>query len=147
MMGKLVSALFIFFVSVTALAMDVQTLTIGEAQVTVEVARTSAELQKGLMYRKSLDPDKGMLFVFPEQRTLSFWMKNTFIPLDIGFFNEDRVLVDIQSMDPVVSEMQKDIPSYESRKPARYALEVNRGWFKKHKIKLGQRFELSKKNP
>lgn len=122
-------------------------LRIGKIKLIVEVARTREELAKGLMFRKELAENAGMLFIFEEQTTLNFWMKNTFIPLDIGFFDKDRRLVDIQSMDAVKSEMQTDIPSVESRKPARYALEVNRGWFARHKIKLGQKFELIEKKP
>lgn len=69
-------------------------------------------------------------------------MKNTFIPLSIGFFNSKKVLVDIQDMEPAKSEMDQNPKSYLSRSPAQYALEVNQGWFQKNKIKLGDRFEL-----
>jgi uncharacterized protein len=124
-----------------------ENLKLGPVSLKVEVARTEAELQTGLMYRKTLGAAEGMLFVFPQERQLNFWMKNTFIPLDIGFFDKNRRLVDIQSMEPVKSEMQTNIPSVESRKPATYALEVNRGWFSQHKIKLGQKFELIPAKP
>jgi uncharacterized protein len=122
-------------------------LKIGKVKIKVEVARTQEQLSKGLMYRQELPAEEGMLFIFDRQERLSFWMKNTFIALDIGFFDKNRRLVDIQSMQPVKSEMQTDIPSVESRKPATYALEVNRGWFARHKIKLGQKFELIERKP
>lgn len=83
-----------------------------------------------------------MLFIFDREQTLSFWMKNTFIPLSIGFFDDSKRLVDIQDMSPASSLMQAKFPSYASRKPAKYALEVNQGWFSRHNIGLGTTFKL-----
>ena len=109
--------------------------------INVEVARTNAQLSQGLMYRTHMGENDGMIFVFPDVATRSFWMKNTFLPLSIGFFDDEKILVDIQDMAPVKSEMETMPPSYVSAKPARYALEMNQGWFKKNGVKVGAKFE------
>ena len=116
---------------------------VGKSKVVVEIAETDSERSLGLMHRKSLAAGYGMLFIFETEKPLNFWMKNTFIPLSIGFFDKNKVLVDIQDMKPVVSSTQTDIPSYESKKPAQYALEVNKGWFKKNKVKIGDRLKIN----
>lgn len=88
-----------------------------------------------------------MLFVYDKQQVLSFWMKNTFIPLSIGFFDRNKKLVDIQDMEPMKSIMQEPQISYQSKFPAKYALEMNKGWFKKNQIKLGTRFKFVSSGP
>ena len=85
------------------------------------------------MHRKDLPSDQGMLFVYFRETELSFWMKNTYIPLSVAFINSDGVIVDIQHMEPETTT------SHKSKKPALYALETNKGWFKKHGIKEGDR--------
>jgi uncharacterized membrane protein (UPF0127 family) len=117
---------------------------VGGRPLSVEVAQTPDQLEQGLMFRKSLDRNEGMLFIFDTERELAFWMKNTFIPLSIGFFDKDKKLVDVQEMEPVGSIMDLSIPRYVSRKPAMYALEVNRGWFLKNGLKPGARFSFVK---
>ncbi len=97
----------------------------------VEVAVTPEEREIGLMYREFLPENNGMLFIFEQESRLSFWMKNTFIPLSIAFINSDGIIVDIQQMEPMTTK------SHISRFPAKYALEVNKGWFKKHRIAVG----------
>lgn len=119
-----------------------KTLILGKQKLLVELADTPEKSAQGLMFRKSLPDGTGMLFVFADEQTRTFWMKNTFIALDIGFFNKKRELIDIQQMEPVASEMQKEVPTYTSRGPAQYALEVPKGWFSKHKIGLKERFSL-----
>ena len=84
------------------------------------------------MYRNSLPKDEGMLFIFDEERTLSFWMKNTYIDLAIAYFDKNQKIVDIQEMKATNSLMLEEPPSYPSAKPALYALEMNSGWFKKN---------------
>lgn len=112
---------------------------VGKTTLEVEIANDEPKRNHGLMFRHELADGKGMLFIFDDERPRAFWMKNTFIPLSIGFFNQKSALVDIQDMDAVKSEMQTDIPQYQSRKSARFALEVPRGWFQRAKIKLGDR--------
>jgi uncharacterized protein len=110
----------------------------GEVRVWVEVADDPAEQAKGLMYRKTLGENRGMLFVYPEERELSFWMKNTLIPLSIAFIDSKRRIIDIQDMKPLDDRP----PHYVSSEPAQYALEVNRGFFEKRGVKVGDRVEL-----
>lgn len=95
----------------------------------VEVAGTPADRECGLAHRKSLPAGCGMLFVFPTSRPLVFWMKNTFIPLSIAFLDEKGVIVGIEKMNPLQVGKR-----YRSPCPARYALEVNQGWFETHGI-------------
>jgi uncharacterized membrane protein (UPF0127 family) len=102
----------------------------------VELAVTPEQRQKGLMYRKSLPENEGMLFVFPEEAIQNFWMKNTYIPLDVAFFDKDGYLIEYQSMEPN-SEI-----IHQSSEPAKYALEMNQGWFKKQNIKRYSKLKL-----
>lgn len=95
----------------------------------LEIANTPSTRATGLMYRTKLGEDEGMLFVFPRPDYLSFWMKNTLIPLSIGYFSEDMRLLESFDMKPNQTD-----EVYNARKPAMYALEVNQGWFAKHKI-------------
>ena len=104
----------------------------------VEVADDLAEQAKGLMDRTALGEKRGMLFVYPEEQALSFWMKNTLIPLSIAFIDSQRRIIDIQAMKPLDDEP----PHYVSAEPAQYALEVNRGFFKQRGVKIGDRVEL-----
>ena len=117
-------------------------LKIGDKTLYVEIADTQEKRSQGLMYRKKLPSNAGMLFIFDKESIQNFWMKNTFIDLTIGFFDKSRVLIDMQDMDGVKSILQKDIPRASSKFPAKFALEVNKGWFKKNGIKLGQKFSL-----
>ncbi len=128
---------FIFLQSSFAVNFKKAQIKLGSQKITVEIADTDPKRSQGLMNRKSLNKNEGMLFIFPRSNYRSFWMKNTFIPLSIGYFDSSKKLVEIHQMEPVTSVMQVQIPRYDSRKPAQYALEMNRGWFKKNKIKLG----------
>ncbi len=106
-------------------------LTIGEAVVYVDVARTDAARQQGLMYRESMPQDEGMVFVYPDQRYLSFYMKNTLIALSIAYIDQKGVIRQILDMQPL------DESSHEAIVPVQYALEVNQGWFQKNSVKVG----------
>jgi uncharacterized protein len=90
------------------------------------------------MYRTTLGENRGMLFVFPDERERSFWMKDTLIPLSVAFIDSERRIIDIQDMKPLDDEP----PSYVSAEPAQYALEVNQGFFEKRSVKVGDRVEL-----
>lgn len=108
---------------------------------TVEIAKTQAQHERGLMFRKSLPENEGMLFIFDDEDFRYFWMKNTYIDLSIGYFDKDKTLVDIQEM-RATSVMEARPPSYPSAKPAKYALEMTKAWFAKNKVKPGQKFEF-----
>ena len=120
--------------------LSLRSLKIGSHVIRVEVADTPETRQRGLMYRESLPKDQGMLFVFPSERPLTFWMKNTTIPLSIGFFNAQRQLLNVHEMEPE-SVVVRSLRSYESSGPAQYALEMNKGWFSRNKISKGTTFE------
>jgi uncharacterized membrane protein (UPF0127 family) len=79
--------------------------------------------------------NQGMLFVFQKKQPLSFWMRNTKIPLDIAFLADDGTIFQIEPMQPL------DEGHHVSREPARFALEVNQGWFSRHQIRVGDRVE------
>jgi uncharacterized membrane protein (UPF0127 family) len=106
-------------------------LTIKGKTIKGEVARTGKEKERGLMFRERLGKDEGMLFVYEREEMLSFWMKNTRLPLSIAFIDKDGRIVDIQDMEPFSPE------THVSAYPAKYALEMNRGWFKREGIKVG----------
>jgi uncharacterized membrane protein (UPF0127 family) len=125
----------------TALLFSKHKIQIGSKTVRVELADTKEKAAQGLMYRKSINLDEGMLFIFPDEQVRSFWMKNTFIDLSIGFFDKKKILIDIQEMKAAQSEMVVDLPSYISKKPAQFALEMNKEWFKKNKIAVGAKFK------
>lgn len=121
---------------------ELRTVTIDsgseEVEVRVEIADSPAEQAKGLMDRTALAEDRGMLFVFPDEEVRSFWMKNTLIPLSIAYMDSEGRIVDIQDMKPLDDEE----PHYVSAEPARYALEVNKGYFEEHGVEVGDRAEL-----
>jgi len=107
------------------------TLRVGHQRVRAEVAATRAARQRGLMHRDHLPDDGGMLFVFADERPRSFWMKDTSIPLSIAFARSDGTILRIADMEP---RSERAVPSIA---PARYALEMNRGWFARHGIVEG----------
>jgi uncharacterized membrane protein (UPF0127 family) len=106
-------------------------LTIKGKKIRVEVARTEDEKARGLMFRDKLGADEGMLFVYEKEEFLTFWMKNTPLPLSIAFIDQKGRIVDIQDMEPF------SLRTHTSARPARYALEMNRNWFQKNGIKVG----------
>ncbi len=108
----------------------------GHARVSVELAIDQATQAKGLMFRKSMPEDQGMLFVFDRPKQMSFWMRNTHLPLDIGFFTPDGVLREVYPLYPHDENSRKSI-----RSDLLYALEVNQGWFKRHGVKPGDKFD------
>lgn len=103
----------------------------------VEIADNDAQRAIGLMCRESLPDGSGMLFIFNEERELSFWMKNTKMPLSIGYFDKNQKLIDIHDMEPM------NAAPVTSSKPAKFALEVNKGWYNKNKIKPGCSFQIT----
>ena len=97
----------------------------------LEVPQNDGEFRLGLMFRESLEQDRGMLFIFENTDQHSFHMKNTFIPLDIAFINEEGIIESIKELDPM-----NPIPVYPDGE-IRYAIEVNRGWFAENSIEVG----------
>ncbi len=110
----------------------------ADVRVRVEVADDMNEMAKGLMGRTALAEDAGMLFVYPEERELSFWMRDTLIPLSIAFMDGEGRIVDLQDMEA----LDDTPPHYTSAEPARYALEVNKGFFDERGVEVGDRARL-----
>jgi uncharacterized membrane protein (UPF0127 family) len=102
-----------------------------QVPISVEIARTSEEQAKGLMHRKKLPDGKGMIFVYDRDQQLSFWMKNTLIPLSIAFIASDGRIIEIRDMQPL------DLSSIQSSRSVRYALETPQGWFTRAGIQPG----------
>jgi hypothetical protein len=104
---------------------------------TAEVAADRAGHMCGLAFRNGLPADRGMLFAYAQEQIIGFWMKNTFIHLTIAFLDGDGRILEIHDMDP-----RDPGRRYISRLPARYALEVNQGWFADNGIEVGDRIEF-----
>ncbi|HSU66272.1 MAG TPA: DUF192 domain-containing protein [Tepidisphaeraceae bacterium] len=109
---------------------------IGNETFQIEVAKSDAEQEKGLMKRDSMPDDHGMIFVFKTQRVLSFWMKDTRFPLDIVFVDSGGKVVSIKQMKAY------DESNTSSDEPARYAIELNKGAAKRCGVKTGDVLEI-----
>jgi hypothetical protein len=112
------------------------TLSINGRPLIVEVARNEAQREKGLMFRDKLGWNEGMLFVFDNDEYLSFWMKNTSIPLSIAFLDKNGKVTDIFDMEPY------SLIPVRSSVPCRYAIEVKRNYFTSCNLKVGDTVDL-----
>lgn len=113
--------------------MDLQRVQIGAGmyQIDAQVAATPLEQQIGLMFRKEMPQQEGMLFVFKQPSTQCFWMKNTLLPLTAAFVADDGRIVNLVDMKP------QTLDSHCSEEPVRFVLEMNQGWFAKKNIRKG----------
>ena len=100
----------------------------------VEIAKTIEERRIGLMYKKKLLNNEGMLFIFPREKIIQLWMKNTYIPLDVIFISDNKVIVDIKKN---MKELSETI--VKSKVKSRYALEFNAGLINKLDIEIGDK--------
>jgi hypothetical protein len=125
--------LLMFPMAAFAAAGDLPTtvLTIGGHKLTAEVVVTPEQRAVGLMNRFSLRPDHGMLFVFERAEPQGFWMRNTFIPLSIAFVADNGRIVNIEDMKPQTED------THWSKGPARFAIEMKKGWFAERGIGPG----------
>jgi uncharacterized membrane protein (UPF0127 family) len=98
-----------------------------------EIGANPSERERGLMFREKLGPNQGMAFLFDQLAIHCMWMKNTYLPLSVAFLSEDGTILNIADMKPRTED------SHCAEKPARYALEMNLGWFAKRGIKAGAR--------
>lgn len=122
-------------VATTAQPAEPLRLQLGGHQLQAEYADTFLQRQRGLMGRSELASDSGMLFRFDEVRRHCLWMKDTPLPLSAAFFDEDGVLVDVIDLEPFNTEIRC------SKRPARYALEMDQGWFAERGVGRGTRLE------
>lgn len=116
-------------------------LAIGFYRIEAEVMADPGSRARGLMGRRSLAPQQGMLFVFPSQARHCMWMKNTLVPLSVAFLDETGTIINIEDMQPESED------NHCAAGAARYALEVNRGWFAGKGIRAGARVAGLEKSP
>jgi uncharacterized membrane protein (UPF0127 family) len=127
---------FLFALAAGAAAaqgLPVAQLQAGMHLIRAEVAADNGARMTGLMHRPSMPANAGMLFVFDELAPHCMWMKNTLIPLSVAFLDEQGAIINVEDMRPETED------SHCARRPARYALEMNRGWFAARGIKPGSR--------
>lgn len=138
--SKWVILLFLLFTYPFAHGQSLQKipLYINEKEIWVDVARSPEERARGLMGRRHLGRDEGMLFVFEKEDYHGFWMKNTLIPLSIAFIDREGRIVGITDMKPLTLE------SHLPPRPVLYALEMNQGWFTANKVRVGDIVRFSK---
>lgn len=114
-------------------AMPVIEMTAGFHRIEAEVAATDQNRQLGLMNRKAMPTQHGMLFVFNHDNTHCMWMRNTWLPLSVAFIDASGTIINIEDMQPQTED------NHCARRPARYALEMNLGWFAQRGIKAGMK--------
>lgn len=110
---------------------------IDRVEVKMQLAVRPLEMQQGLMHRPLLGDDEAMIFVYPQPAKMSFWMRNTLIPLDIGYFDSEGVLREIHPMHPLDESQTPSISD-----AIQFAVETNQGWYRAHGIKPGARLDL-----
>ena len=122
-------------------AMPVVELSAGFHRIEAEVAANQPARMQGLMQRRSLGPNQGMLFVFPFRDRHCMWMRNTLIPLSVAFLDEAGRIINIADMQP------RSEANHCAAAPARFALEMNQGWFASRGLRPGQKIGGTEKAP
>jgi uncharacterized membrane protein (UPF0127 family) len=117
-------------------ALPVLTLRSGDVSLEAELAATPETMERGLMFRDSLPDGKGMLFAYPSDRRMSFWMKNTKVALSIAFLSADGRILEIRDME------SESLEAIHSSRSARFALEAPKGWFDRVGLAPGDRFDI-----
>jgi uncharacterized protein len=141
-MKKLFLLLAVMFCATARAELPAVQLTVGMHLIRAEVADSMGTRMEGLMHRKSMPQGSGMVFVFEENAAHCMWMKNTLIPLSVAFVDEAGEIINIADMKPQTEE------SHCATRPARYALEMNKGWFAQRGIKPGAKLRgLEKISP
>ena len=123
--------LSMFFSAAAHAELPVVQLSTGMHLIRAELADSMGTRMEGLMHRKSMAEGSGMVFVFDENAPHCMWMKNTLIPLSVAFIDESGAIINIADMQPHSEQ------SHCASRPARYALEMNKGWFAQRGIKAG----------
>ena len=136
---RIILILFLFWIPVThSQSLLKIPLYINNREISVEVAKTTEEREHGLMGRKDLGKDEGMLFIFETEGRYGFWMKDTYVPLSIAFIDKEGRIVRITDMKP------RTLESHIPPQPILYALEMKKGWFSNNGIKVGDTVRFSK---
>lgn len=135
------SGIWLLMAVVTARAEAILELGVGMHRIEAEVAATQETRMVGLMNRRMMLPQRGMLFVFPEQGQHCMWMRNTYLPLSVAFLDERGRIINIEDMQPQTEN------NHCAAKPARYALEMNLGWFKSRGVGAGTQIAGMDKAP
>jgi len=117
---------------------DYFAIKVGAQTVQMELAVGMGEMQHGLMGRRDLKPDQGMIFVYDKPQRQSFWMRDTPTPLDVGFFDANGVLAEIYPMYPF-----DETPVKSRSEDLKFALEMNQGWFSAHGVKPGAKLDMT----
>ena len=136
----MINLFFLFLLSFpaqTSVDKQCSSIYIEKENLCVELAISQREKSKGLMYRKDLSDSDGMLFIWKNADKRCMWMKNTYIPLDLGFFREDMTLIEVRSLSP------RSLTSVCSSEPAKYAIELPKGWFSSNNIKNNSKLALN----
>ncbi len=128
---RLLAILLSTFALAAHAELPVVELSAGMHRIRAELAQTFSDRMRGLMHREKLAPNSGMLFVFDAPEVQCMWMKNTLVPLSVAFLDETATIINIEDMQPQTEN------SHCSKRPARYALEMERGWFAERGIKPG----------
>mgnify|MGYP000185020327 CR=1 FL=1 len=142
MMKKMISGLFLVVLASIAQAdMPRMELTLGMYRIDAEVAANQPNRMQGLMHRRSMQAQQGMLFVFTEANRHCMWMRNTLLPLSVAFLDEQGNILNIEDMEPQTED------NHCAARPARFALEMNKGWFAQKGIKPGAKLNGIEKAP
>jgi len=140
-LARLLIALSFLAASMASYAQDGQAklptiqLSAGIHNIQAEVAQTADQREIGLMYRRTMGNNEGMIFAFEQPGTQCFWMKNTLLPLSVAFVADDGTIVNLDDMKP------QTLDGHCSKKPVRFVLEMNQGWFAKRGIKAGEKLQ------
>ncbi len=139
--STLVTVLVLFAATPASAQMPVMELTAGFHRIEAEVAADQGNRMQGLMHRRSMTANHGMLFVFDQADRHCMWMRNTLLPLSVAFLDESGRILNIEDMQPQTEN------NHCAASPARFALEMNIGWFSGKGIKAGQRIGGIEKSP
>ena len=132
-MNKLAVAMLLAVPAVAHAQLPQAQLNAGIHVIRAEVANTPESRMKGLMFRKTLGTSDGMLFVFDEPQRQCMWMRNTYVPLSVAFIDASGAILNVEDMEPLTEN------SHCAAGPAKYALEMNKGWFASRGLKAGTR--------
>ena len=132
-MNKLAVAMLLAVPAVTYAQLPRIQLNAGIHVIRAELANTPESRMQGLMFRKTLGTSDGMLFVFDEPERQCMWMRNTYVPLSVAFIDAKGAILNVEDMEPLTEN------SHCALGPARFALEMNKGWFASRGLKAGTR--------